>query len=48
MQNELGQGAYGTVYKGKWRNQQVAIKKLNGNVNKQQTDEFTCEAVLMR
>ncbi len=49
MAEVLGQGAYGIVYLGKWRNQDVAIKKISGTqVQQELINEFAKEAMLMR
>lgn len=46
---ELGRGAYGVVYRGKWRNQDVAIKKVLGlEISPQQLEIFTQEVNLMK
>lgn len=42
-ENELGKGGYGTVYRGIWRDQPVAIKKLSQVVR----DSFFTEATTM-
>jgi len=46
---ELGKGSYGFVFLGKWRNQLVAVKRLNvtEDVTQSQLDDFNAEAVLM-
>jgi serine/threonine protein kinase len=46
--NKLGQGAYGTVYKAKWRNKDVAVKQLLlPNPSEQEKSEFKQEAAVM-
>jgi serine/threonine protein kinase len=38
---EIGHGSYGVVYKGKWRGQQVAVKKLlRGKIKQEILTEF--------
>jgi hypothetical protein len=48
LERELGRGAFGVVFKGKWRNQDVAVKKIIGDFNEEQLKEFRKEAILMR
>jgi serine/threonine protein kinase len=46
--NKLGQGAYGTVWKAKWRNKDVAVKQLLlPNPSEQEKNEFKQEAAVM-
>jgi serine/threonine protein kinase len=47
IQKKLGGGAYGAVFKGKWRNQAVAVKKISGTFTAKQLDAFMAEAELM-
>ncbi|KAL6066360.1 Tyrosine-protein kinase BTK [Balamuthia mandrillaris] len=50
MEKEIGRGAFGTVFKGKWRNTQVAIKTIRQDVSylsAKELDEFKSEAKLM-
>ncbi|KAL6073276.1 fibroblast growth factor receptor 3-like [Balamuthia mandrillaris] len=44
---EIGQGAFGVVWKGAWRQTEVAIKKLH-TMDDEQLDSFQHEAQLMR
>jgi len=44
---ELGRGSYGVVYKGSWRNQQVAVKKVIGELSDAQLEAFSAEADLL-
>eukprot|EP00013_Stygamoeba_regulata_P009800 CAMPEP_0177666264 /NCGR_PEP_ID=MMETSP0447-20121125/21490_1 /TAXON_ID=0 /ORGANISM="Stygamoeba regulata, Strain BSH-02190019" /LENGTH=468 /DNA_ID=CAMNT_0019172403 /DNA_START=12 /DNA_END=1419 /DNA_ORIENTATION=+ len=44
---ELGRGAFGVVYKGKWRLQDVAVKKLLDSLTDKELEEFKLEAALM-
>lgn len=46
--NEIGHGSYGVVMKGKWRGQQVAVKKLlRGKVKQEILTEFYNEVQIM-
>lgn len=47
VQKELGKGAYGVVYEGKWRNQTVAMKRIMGELTNEQLQDFLSEAELM-
>jgi hypothetical protein len=47
IDEELGRGAYGVVYKAKWRNQMVAVKRVIGEFTASQVEEFVSEADLM-
>jgi len=47
LETKLGGGAFGIVYKGKWRNQDVAVKKMLGTFSKQQFEAFLAEAEIM-
>jgi len=49
FQGDLGRGAFGIVYRGNWRNQECAIKKLliTGTFSETKTKEFYDEAMLM-
>jgi len=47
IEQQLGKGAFGVVYKGKWRNIFVAVKKLPGELTEEQLDEFVKEAAIM-
>jgi serine/threonine protein kinase len=44
---ELGSGSYGVVYKGVWRNQHVAVKKVKGELSDAQLQNFKQEAELL-
>eukprot|EP01114_Cavostelium_apophysatum_P015196 TRINITY_DN4096_c0_g1_i1.p1 TRINITY_DN4096_c0_g1~~TRINITY_DN4096_c0_g1_i1.p1 ORF type:complete len:789 (+),score=95.98 TRINITY_DN4096_c0_g1_i1:134-2500(+) len=44
LENKLGQGSFGEVFKGEWRNQTVAVKKVKQGVD---TTDFMEEANLM-
>jgi len=45
LEHELGKGAYGVVYKGKWRNVIVAVKKISSEFST--VEGFLAEASLM-
>ncbi len=48
QQNDrLGQGSFGTVYKGKWNKLPVAIKEIHGTLNKEIEKSFNTEAEVM-
>jgi len=52
LQNQIGKGAFGIVYAGKWRGQKVAIKKLRLPEGEQLTateiENFQKEAAVMK
>ncbi|KAH3744497.1 tyrosine protein kinase [Pelomyxa schiedti] len=45
--NQIGEGAYGIVYLGKWREQEVAIKVVKNQEGKNATTEFYTEVQMM-
>lgn len=48
LETELGKGAFGTVYKGEWRSQEVAMKIISSDsISAEQTEEFLHEVALM-
>jgi len=48
MVRQLGSGAFGEVYEGKWRGIRVAVKKLIGSQKDIAVSEFFAEAELMK
>ena len=46
--NPVGIGSFGIVYKGTWRNNEVAIKKFIKPLNEEQLEQFIIEAQMMR
>eukprot|EP01091_Cochliopodium_minus_P012953 TRINITY_DN4053_c0_g1_i1.p1 TRINITY_DN4053_c0_g1~~TRINITY_DN4053_c0_g1_i1.p1 ORF type:complete len:919 (-),score=241.13 TRINITY_DN4053_c0_g1_i1:62-2818(-) len=46
--NPVGVGSFGIVYRGVWRNTEVAIKKLIKSLNNEQLEQFILEAQLLR
>jgi len=47
FEKEIGKGAYGEVWKGKWRGLIVAIKKLRDSLDEKQQTDFLDEARVM-
>ncbi len=48
LEKELGRGAFGVVYRGKWRFQDVAVKLLlNQKMTEKEMEEFRKEIELM-
>eukprot|EP01114_Cavostelium_apophysatum_P021359 TRINITY_DN7435_c0_g1_i2.p1 TRINITY_DN7435_c0_g1~~TRINITY_DN7435_c0_g1_i2.p1 ORF type:complete len:454 (-),score=55.97 TRINITY_DN7435_c0_g1_i2:124-1485(-) len=45
---EIGSGAYGTVFRGRWRETDVAIKVMKSNIGIDQLKDFLKEADVMR
>lgn len=46
--DKIGAGAYGEVYKGKWRGAPVAIKRLFSSLSEKAKNDFFSEAGVMR
>lgn len=46
-QDRLGQGTFGTVYKGRWNNIPVAIKEIQGTLTEESRGHFKNEAEVM-
>eukprot|EP01118_Nematostelium_gracile_P005329 TRINITY_DN1677_c0_g1_i1.p1 TRINITY_DN1677_c0_g1~~TRINITY_DN1677_c0_g1_i1.p1 ORF type:complete len:586 (+),score=131.95 TRINITY_DN1677_c0_g1_i1:44-1801(+) len=47
VENELGRGDFGIVFKGKWRGGVVAVKQISGNFKAQEIENFKGEALVM-
>eukprot|EP01097_Dermamoeba_algensis_P004890 TRINITY_DN3137_c0_g1_i1.p1 TRINITY_DN3137_c0_g1~~TRINITY_DN3137_c0_g1_i1.p1 ORF type:complete len:567 (+),score=154.12 TRINITY_DN3137_c0_g1_i1:49-1701(+) len=47
FEEELGRGAFGVVFRGKWRLQDVAVKKLLDTLTDKELEDFKQEAALM-
>jgi hypothetical protein len=47
LKKELGEGAFGIVYKGVWRSTSVAIKLCNGQLSTKVKEDFIKEAEIM-
>lgn len=47
IEREIGSGQYGVVYLGRWRDAEVAIKKLNNQLSEKELDDFRKEGKLM-
>ena len=45
--DRLGQGSFGTVYKGEWNKLPVAVKEIHGTLNKEIEKAFNNEAEIM-
>jgi hypothetical protein len=47
LEEEIGKGSFGVVWKGQWRNTEVAIKQVKGFLTEKQMIEFQHEAGLL-
>jgi len=47
LESEIGRGAFGVVYRGRWRDGEVAVKKLSNALSASELNEFRSEASLM-
>eukprot|EP01118_Nematostelium_gracile_P008948 TRINITY_DN2991_c0_g2_i2.p1 TRINITY_DN2991_c0_g2~~TRINITY_DN2991_c0_g2_i2.p1 ORF type:complete len:582 (+),score=139.00 TRINITY_DN2991_c0_g2_i2:31-1776(+) len=47
LEEEIGKGSFGVVWRGKWRNTEVAIKQVKGFLSEHQLLEFQHEAGLL-
>ena len=45
--NKLGEGAFGVVFKGSYKNKTIAIKQLKGNLNESSMTDFQKEVGLI-
>ncbi len=48
MEEEIGRGTYGVVYKATWRGSNVAVKKLLKNIEQKELESFRSEALTMQ
>jgi hypothetical protein len=47
IEKEIGSGNFGVVYVGRWRDAEVAIKRLNSQLSEKELEDFRSEAKLM-
>ncbi|KAL6079715.1 Tyrosine-protein kinase abl1 [Balamuthia mandrillaris] len=48
LAEQIGDGAFGTVWRGHWRNSEVAIKQLSGLESEKSVEAFKAEVELMK
>jgi serine/threonine protein kinase len=47
LEDEIGSGSFGVVWKGQWRNTEVAVKQMRGQMSEKQLSAFLQEAGLL-
>lgn len=48
LEEEIGSGSFGVVWRGQWRNTEVAVKQMKGQMNEKQLLSFQQEAGLLQ